>query len=402
MEKRPVIAVVGGGAAGCFAAANLSRMLPKAKIIIFEAGKKPLVKVGLTGGGRCNLTNTFDSVDSLEKVYPRGSSVMKRAIRTFGPKDVATWFRGEGVSLKVEEEGRVFPFSDDALEIVSCLLSALKEGGVEIITGKRLTSLSEGFRMNFSDGSSFESNIVLVATGGGASEFLKPLGIEVIPPVPSLFSFRIDDKNLCALSGCSIKNVTLRLGKYSSEGPLLITDWGLSGPATLKLSSYAARHLSEHSYKEHLSINWLGGINESRTRDALQDLLKGNLKKMISSSPIEGIPSRLWTYLLSKALIRSDLRWGEAGSKGINRLVETLINDNYTITGKNRFKAEFVTAGGVALSEINLSTMESKKFSGLFFAGEALDIDAVTGGFNLQAAWSTGFAAAKAIAEKLF
>lgn len=402
MEKRPIIAIVGGGAAGCFAAANLSRMLPKARIIIFEAGKKPLLKVSMTGGGRCNLTNTFEGVDSLEKVYPRGSSVMKRALRILSPEDVISWFREEGVALKVEDEGRVFPCSDDAFEIVSTLLSALKKGGVEIVTQKRITSLSEGYRMTFSDGSSFESDFVLVATGGGASEFLKPLSIEVIPPVPSLFSFRIEDNGIRALSGCSLKNVTLRLGKFTSSGPLLITDWGLSGPAILKLSSYAARHLSDNSYREQLSINWLDGLNESEAKGMLQKLSEANPKKMISSTPPEGIPSRLWSYLLSKALIRDDIRWIEAGSKGVNRLVETLINDKYAVIGKNRFKAEFVTAGGVALSGINLSTMESKNHQGLFFAGEALDIDAITGGFNLQAAWSTGYTAAKAIAAKIF
>ena len=397
MDKKPVIAIVGGGAAGCFAAANLSRMLPNAEIIVFEAGKKPLVKVGMTGGGRCNLTNTFEGIDSLEKIYPRGSSLMKRALGTFSSEDTLSWFEKEGISLKVEEEGRVFPCSDDASEIVYSLISALNSGGVKICTEKRLSSISEGFHLLFSDGTSFEAGCVLIATGGGASEFLKPLGIEMVPPVPSLFSFRIDDEELKALTGTTLSHVTLRLGRFSSEGPLLITDWGFSGPAVLRLSSYAARYLNERSYRDCLSINWLGGLNESEARSSLRALSEANPKKMVSSIPPEGMPSRLWIYLISKSGLREDLRWAEAGSKGINRLIETLINDRYTITGKNRFKAEFVIAGGVSLSEINISTMESKKYPGLFFAGEALYIDAVTGGFNLQAAWSTGYAAAKTI-----
>ena len=400
MEKRPVIAIVGGGAAGCFAAANLKRMLPKAKVILFESGKRPLVKVGMTGGGRCNLTNTFESVNSLERVYPRGVSVMKRALKIFSAEDTADWFRKEGVTLKVEGEGRVFPCSDDANEIVSTLLSSLQKVGVDVITEKRLSFISEGFHLSFVDGSSFDADCVLIATGGGASEFLKPLGIEIVPPVPSLFSFRIEDSSLKALSGNSVSHVSLRLGKFSSEGPLLITDWGLSGPAVLKLSSYAARFLYEHSYHGDLSINWLGGVNERETRDTIQSLAYSNSKKMGSTVSPEGIPSRVWSLLLSRAGLREDQRWAEIGSRSINRLVETLINDRYHISGKNRFKQEFVTAGGVSVSEINISTMESRKHQGLFFAGEVLDIDAVTGGFNLQAAWSTGFTVARSIASK--
>lgn len=400
MDRRPVIAVIGGGAAGCFAAANLSRMLSNAKIIVFEAGGKPLVKVGMAGGGRCNLTNTFEGVDSLAKVYPRGASIMKRALRTLSPEDTAAWFRAEGVSLKVEDGGRVFPCSDNAHEIVSVLLSALQKGGVKVWWKMRLSSISDGFQLFFTDGSYFEADSVLVATGGGSSDFLKPLGIEIVRPVPSLFSFRVEDPLLKSLSGVSAENVTLRLGKFRSDGPMLITDWGLSGPAVLKLSSYAAHHLKDCTYHDNLSINWLGHFNESDARSMLLSMAEAHPKKMAVSTPPAGIPSRVWSFLLTKSGFREDLRWAEAGSKGINRLVETLINDRYPIAGKNRFKDEFVTAGGVSLSEINLSTMESRKYPGLFFAGEALNIDAVTGGFNLQAAWSTGFAAAKAIAAK--
>jgi len=375
------ISIIGAGAAGCFCAAELKALAPDADVRIYEAGTKPMAKLALTGGGRCNLSNTFEEVKSLKEVYPRGFNLMKRALKVFGSKDACTWFEARGVQLKTEVQGRIFPVSDDAMEIVYTLRK-----GLNIECGRRISSLDE-----------LDSDFIVVTTGGGRGmEILKGLDLEIVPPVPSLFGFNIKD-NITSLQGISA-SVRLSMAGFRSEGPMLITDWGFSGPAVLKLSSYAARFLAENAYSGSLTVNWMGE-SEQEVRALLERLQAENSRKLVAS--VHPLPSRLWEYLLSKAEIPAERRWSELGSKGLNRLVSILVSDTYTIAGKTRFKEEFVTAGGVSLSSVDARTLECKTHPGLYFAGEVLDIDAITGGFNLQAAWTTGYIVAHSIFEKL-
>jgi len=391
------VAIIGAGAAGCFAAAALKRRSPETEVAVYEAGIHPLAKVALTGGGRCNLTNTFEDVTELSRVYPRGTSLMRRLLKGFGPEEAIRWFSGEGVSLHVEEGGRVFPDSGDAMEIVHTLRRAM--AGVTLKTRCRLTSLrkeGEGFAMTFENGLVAHSDRVLIATGGAPKGIPFLEGIPTIAPVPSLFTLKIADQGLTGLMGSSAP-VLLRLGGFSSEGPMLITDWGVSGPAVLKLSSYAARHLAEHEYRETLHVRWCPESSEEELREFLDPMDQG--AKKLASIPPEGLSSRIWNHLIGKSGLREDIRRGEMGRKGLSRLVATLLDDVYPVSGKGQFKEEFVTAGGIDLAALNPKTLEAKACPGLYFAGEILDVDGVTGGFNLQAAWSTGFAVAEALAE---
>ena len=389
LSNRPKISIVGAGAAGCFCAAQLHEAIPGADIRILEAGPRPLAKLALTGGGRCNITNTFESVRSLDEVYPRGASLMKRTLADYSYKDTLAWFELRGVRFTVEDGGRVFPASQDAGEIVRVLLKALQ--GVTIECGNRVSSLPE-------------ADFVVVTTGGAAGmEILKDLPVEIVPPVPSLFSFNISDtpqggrSEITALMGLSQPVVLSIPGtKLRSEGTLLITDWGFSGPAALKLSSYAARHLAECGYASPVCVRWTP-FSEAETASILAGLKAANPKKLVRSAHPDGMPARLWEHLTARSGLRADITWAELGSKGMNRLVQTLISDQYQIHGKTRFKDEFVTCGGVNLSSVKLKTLECKQRPGLFFAGEVLDVDAITGGFNLQAAWSTAHAVTKSI-----
>lgn len=387
------VAVIGAGAAGCFCAANL--LSKGAEISVFEAAPKALAKVAVTGGGRCNLTNSFEGIHSLSEAYPRGERVMARALKAFSQADTVKWFENRGVPLTLQEDHCWFPVSQDAMDIVRCLLRNMK--GARIRLGTKVESLSAGLEVN---GEAFD--YVVVTTGGAAKgipSFLQGLDIETVPPVPSLFTFTVKDAALRALTGLVVDaSIGLQGTPYRADGPLLITDWGLSGPATLKLSSYAARHLAEAGYKGTVTIAWLPQT-EARVRDLLVKQASESPRRLISSSNL--LPGRLWKHIIAKAGVREDIRWAELGSKGFNRITSTLINDSYPLDGKGRFKEEFVTCGGIGLDSINLSTLECKKHRGLYFAGEVLDIDAITGGFNLQAAWSTGFVCAQSISKCL-
>lgn len=394
----PRIAIIGAGAAGCFCAAELRRA-GLSSVTVFEAGNRPLAKVAVTGGGRCNLTNDFAGIRSLAEAYPRGEKLMRRLMKAFSERDTMEWFEAAGVPLVIQEDHCVFPRSQDAGDIVRTLRRAM--GDTPVHTGKRLTSLEPGWTLRFADGTAAEAEAVVITTGGAPKgiAFLEDLGIEQIPPVPSLFTFTVTDPGLRALMGLVVPAAVGIPGTpFHAEGPLLITDWGLSGPAVLKLSSYAARHLAEKGYRAPLVVNWLAAP-ENAVREQMQALSQHHPQKLLSSTPLPGLPSRLWSFLLGRAGLREDLRWAELGSKGFNRLVALLTADEYRIEGKSRFRDEFVTCGGVALSEVNPATLECRRHPGLYFAGEVLDIDAVTGGFNLQAAWSTGDAVARALAK---
>ncbi len=453
------IAIIGAGAAGCFCAVELKRRMPSVSVEVFEAGAKALAKVAITGGGRCNLTNSFEGISSLSAAYPRGDKLMKRLFRTFDQKSAWQWFENEGVKLVLQEDHCVFPASQDAMEIVNTLLARMRQAGVTLHTKRKVTgifprpdggyilSVSElskvqslrraqlprGSVSEFSkvqslrhaqlprgsvpelveepmpqkyqrrDDRNFQADIVVVTTGGSPElsglGMLDGLDLEIVPPVPSLFTFNLPGSPVRELMGTVVENASASLvgTKFKASGPLLITHWGMSGPAILKLSSYAARYLAENEYSATLSVNWFGDAGEQDVRDRITALSKDSPQKQILNTHPSELPSRLWNYLISKCGIREDTRWAELGSKGVNRLVNTLINDEYQIRGKSRFKEEFVTCGGVALSNINLNTLESKTHPGLYFAGEVLDVDAITGGFNLQAAWSMGYTVARSI-----
>ena len=403
------IAVVGAGAAGCFCAAALGRRLPGAEVVVLEGGRKPLAKVAITGGGRCNFTNTFEGTDRLEEAYPRGARLMKRALMRFSQEDTRLWFEREGVPSVVMDDGCVFPQSQDAMDIVRALERAMRAAGVKVRCGHRVSSikdLGDRFRISFEGlEETLEADKVVVTTGGSPTpaglSMLAGLDLETVAPVPSLFTFNIGDEALKTFMGTVVTDALLGLAGtgFKAQGALLVTDWGVSGPAVLKLSSYAARHLSENGYKGTLNISWLGTANEGECMAAVKEMASSEPRRLLVSTAPEGLSGRLWRHLAARAGLRDDLRWAELGQRGAARLTATLACDAYHITGRCRFKDEFVTCGGISLSEVSLKTLESKKHPGLHFAGEVLDVDAITGGFNLQAAWSMAYAVAEAISS---
>lgn len=396
------VTVIGGGAAGCFCAIAVKRFNPSLKVTVLEAGAAPMAKLAITGGGRCNISNTFENVNDLAEVYPRGARLLKRLFYDFGPTDTVSWWENEGVSLTVEDNGRIFPKSQDALQVVHTLDRLMKKEGVNIVCNFKTARVKDraegGFEIAGRDGRDILSDAVILTCGGTDSARLRdmlPEDIAISPSAPSLFSFKLDDTALRELSGLSVNNACIGLSGTSlrSRGAVLVTDWGLSGPAVLRLSSYGARHLFEKGYDCLLSINWTG-MSETETFEWIESISRLHPgKKVINMSP-EGIPDRLWHLICFKAGLREDIRWSELGAKGIKRLTSVLTADSLHICGRNPFKEEFVTCGGVSLNMLSPSSLESKTHKGLFFAGEVLDIDGVTGGFNLQAAWSTAMAVA--------
>ena len=394
------IVIIGGGAAGCFCAAELSALHPDWHIRVLEAGQHPMAKLAVTGGGRCNITNTFEGVEALAKVYPRGDKLMRKLLGRFGWKDCLDWFGNHGVEFTAQEDHCVFPVSQDAMQIVHVLERQMHIGGVELMCRHKVISIDKGLNVKYLHAgkeASMKADAVVLATGGGTAGILAGTDIELIPSVPSLFTLKIDDDALRDLMGTVVGSVTLGLvgTRFRSEGTLLVTDWGISGPATLKLSSYAARWLAQEEYRGSLLVDWLGG-GEQQARQILEELGRNGARMVANTHPPQ-LTDRLWRYLLSRASVRAGCRWNELGSKGLARIVNTLISDIYRINGRARFKEEFVSCGGISLSEIRPDTMESRRIPGLYLAGEVLDMDAVTGGFNLQAAWSSAWVAAHSI-----
>lgn len=415
------IAVIGGGAAGCFCAVEMKRRLPEADVTVYEAGRRPMAKLAVTGGGRCNITNTFEGVGSLAKVYPRGDKFMKRALKRFGPDGLLRWFEAEGVRFVAQPDGCVFPESQDAIQIVRTLEKLMRRSGVGLVCGRRCVRIAPvsaclsdespesahgsaapvsagGFVLEFSDGCRETADKVVLTAGGSSSVFLRTLlpdTVEIVPTVPSLFTFRIADEGLRTLMGTVVDSVSLSIAgtAFRSEGTLLITDWGLSGPATLKLSSYAARYLSEHEYSAPLLVNWTG-MTESGARECISEAALSNPRRQLGGIHPSGLTARLWEHLLRRAGLKSEARWSDLAGRAVNRLAAVMTADQYRIIGRAAFKEEFVTCGGVSLSSVDLNTLECRSVPGLYFAGEVLDIDAITGGFNLQAAWSGGYVVA--------
>ena len=385
-------AIIGGGAAGFFLAVNLKEMMPEMDVTIFERSSRVLAKVEVSGGGRCNCTNSFAEVTDLSQVYPRGHRLMKRLFHEFNQEDAYQWFERHGVPLMTQDDECVFPQAQDSHVVINCFLSLARRYHINICTGRKIQSLDELCSYDY----------VAVTTGGSAKgeglHWLAALGHEIEPPVPSLFTFSIADDKLHALQGLVVEAVALIPGtKFRAEGPLLITHWGLSGPAILKLSSYAARHLADNQYRASLSVNWVQQ-REEEVQTAIRDMSHRQPQKLLTTCNPFRLQQRLWNYLLEKALgQRATQRWSELNKKDVNRLVNILVNDAYQIAGRAAFKDEFVTCGGISLKAVNPLTLESRHVPRLFFAGEVLDIDGITGGFNFQAAWTTAYIVARSI-----
>ena len=385
-------AVVGGGAAGFFLAVNLKEMMPDMEVTIFERSQHVLTKVEISGGGRCNCTNSFEEVTDLSQVYPRGHRLLKRLFNNFDYRDAYAWFECHGVPLVTQNDQCVFPEAQDSHAIINCFLSLARRYHIEICKGSKVQSLDDVKGYDY----------VVVTTGGSPKgeglRWLQALGHEIEQPVPSLFTFSVADKRLQALMGVVTDVETMIPGtKLRAAGPLLITHWGLSGPAVLKLSSHAARYLAEQNYQTPLAVRWLS-LSDQEISTLLYEQVATQPKKQLTTYNPFGLQQRLWAYLVEKALeVRAQIRWAELNKKDVNRLVNVLLNDTYQIAGRAPFKDEFVTCGGISLKAINTSTLESKHVPHLYFAGEVLDIDGVTGGFNFQAAWTTAYTVATSI-----
>ncbi len=422
MESETIfrVAIIGGGAAGFFAAISLKENYPKSQVVIFEKSHRVLSKVTLSGGGRCNLTNGCTDNQELATAYPRGGRQMKNLFREFSTENTIEWFESRGVPLVIQEDNCVFPRSQDSRSVTDLLQNECKKLGVSVKTGYDVKEIYRGH--NDTIGLRFQNselettqeeitelfNKVIVTTGGSPKEkgleWLKKLGHKIENPVPSLFTFNIPTNPVRELMGVVIDNAIIGLQgtNLKSQGALLITHWGMSGPAVLKLSSYAARVLSEQNYDFTIQVNWTGQQNNQIVLETIIAIAKDNPAKQVHSVRPYNITQRLWDFLLTKqGIILNqegeiiEKKWAEVGKKGLNKIAEILTNDQYNVKGKASFKEEFVTCGGVSLKSVNMSTMQSKVFPGLYFAGEILDIDAITGGYNLQAAWTTAFVAAK-------
>ncbi len=399
------IAIIGGGAAGFFSAINVKKNYPDYNVVIFEKSNKVLAKVKISGGGRCNITNGCSSISKLAKAYPRGEKRLKKAFSVFNNFDAMQWFETRGVPLIVQEDNCVFPKSQDSQSVISCLVDQINKLRINLRLNSYVQSISKIKGKIFLTIKDIKKptlfDKVIVTTGGSPQRkglnWLEVLGHKIENPAPSLFTFNMPDENIRNLMGIVIDNpiISIQGTKLKSNGPLLITHWGMSGPAILKLSSYGARILSEKNYNFKLNINWSGITNHDIVINELINIAQDNPKKNVANLKAFNLPERLWLFILNKKNIHKDKKWGELGKKGINKLSSILTNDEYSVRGKTTFRDEFVTCGGVSLDSVDFNTMQSKVFPGLYFAGEVLDIDGITGGYNFQAAWTTAFIAAK-------
>ncbi len=407
------VIVIGGGAAGFFGAIACAEANPKHKVTLLEAGRKPLAKVRISGGGRCNVTHHCFEPARLVEYYPRGGKALRGAFSRFQPKDTVQWYESKGVKLKTEPDGRMFPTTDSSETIINCLMQAAERAGVRLFTGTGVKTVKQFFaaenksyfQIELKNDRSFKCDRLLIATGSNplGYRWAKNLGHKIEPPVPSLFTFNIKDSRLQDLAGVSVSNAQVRLGagknKLEQTGALLITHWGVSGPAILKLSAWGARFLYDLKYNSSLQINWLPEYNQEILKQDLVAVKETNPKrKIVNYCPLK-LPKRLWQSLVNYVGINPNKVWSQISKKELNKLVIEIVQGNYKITGKGVFKEEFVTCGGVSLKEVDFKTMESKKCPGLYFAGEILNIDGVTGGFNFQSAWTTSWLAGNAIAD---
>ncbi len=400
------VAVIGGGAAGFFSAINAKENYPNANVIIFEKSQKTLSKVKISGGGRCNVTNGTSSINELHKAYPRGGKKLKKIFNEFGTPETINWFESRGVPLYTQDDNRVFPKSNNSQSIIDCLFNEINRLGISLKLGVGIFEIKqeENQLKLFFKNEGIEPQLfdkVIVATGGSPKKeglmWLKKLGHSIENPVPSLFTFNMPNAPITKLMGLVAEPtlVSIQGTKLKSTGPLLITHWGMSGPAILKLSAFGARILNEKNYDFKIQVNWVNEANNEKITDQINQIVKANPKKLITNIKPFNLPERLWIYLIERSQLPNNKKWDELGNKGKNKLVNLLSNDIYQVKGKTTFKEEFVTCGGISLESISLKNMESKTCKNLYFSGEILDIDAITGGYNFQAAWSTGFVAGK-------
>lgn len=405
--------MIGGGAAGFFAAIACAHVNPDAQVTLIEASRQPLGKVLISGGGRCNVTHACFEPARLVQNYPRGGKALRGAFSRFQAQDTVAWFENHGVRLKTEADGRMFPITDNSETIVECLIKTAASSGVQLRIGTPVVDVKKfpqapGFEIILKSGAGQKCDRLLLATGSNPMGYkiATELGHHIEPPVPSLFTFNIPDPKLRLLAGVSVNPVQLRLsgtGKPPLEqtGPLLITHWGISGPAVLKLSAWGARFLHENRYQAKLLVNWLPDFNQEQVRQKILAVKTQWGQKAIVLHRGVDLPHRLWQYLIDRIGITTEDRWAELSNKKLNQLIQELTQGEYLITGKGVFKEEFVTCGGVNLKEVNFKTMESKLIPGLYFAGEILDIDGITGGFNFQSAWTTAYLAGNAMGSEL-
>ncbi|MCU0525154.1 MAG: NAD(P)/FAD-dependent oxidoreductase [Elainella sp. Prado103] len=403
------IVIVGGGAAGFFAAITCAAACPGAEVKLLEASRQPLSKVRISGGGRCNVTHACFDPAQLIQHYPRGGKALRGAFSRFQPQDTIDWFRQHGVMLKTEADGRMFPVTNDSGTIVDCLLQTARQAGVQLYTSLSLTAVqptATGFHLTLKNGDQWIADRLLLATGSSPSGYAlaQSLGHQIEPPVPSLFTLRIADAALQSLAGVAVESVQARLRfldhkPLEQTGALLITHWGVSGPAILKLSAWGARLLHDCQYRATLEINWLPQFSQAQSHQRLLEMKQTYPNRSIATQGWAELPRRLWQYLTARSQISAEQRWAELSKVQMQQLLQQLHQGRYPIQGKGQFKEEFVTCGGVNLKQVDFKTMGSRVCPHLYLAGEVLDIDGVTGGFNFQSAWTTGWIAGQAIAQ---
>ena len=396
-------AIIGGGASGFFTAINTKENFPNSEIIIFEKSNKILSKVLVSGGGRCNVTNSENSISVFSKSYPRGERQLKKLFGRFNNQDIIEWFKNKGVELVSEEDRRMFPKSNTSQTIYDLFVSESEKLGVRVNLKSNVTSIKqEGEQITIQvNGQKLLFDKVIVCTGGSPKlrglDWLKTSGHKIEEPVPSLFTFNILNKKITQLMGLSVPNalVSVEGTKLKNTGPLLITHWGFSGPAVLKLSSFGARIMAYKNYSFKIGVSWCGENNFEKVKEEMHSIINTNKNKKLLTIRPYNFPKRLWSYLLDRSELTEEKPCSELGKKQLNKLVNTICNDAYLVNGKTTFKEEFVTCGGISLESLNIKNLESKHIKNLYFAGEILDIDGITGGFNFQAAWTTAFIASK-------
>lgn len=401
------LVVIGGGAAGFFCAVNAARMNPRLEVVMVEKSSKLLSKVRVSGGGRCNLTHACFDISEMMKRYPRGGNFVKRSFHQFFTRDTIEWFESRGVKIKTESDGRMFPVSDSSESVIDCLLREANHYHVQFLMNREVTSLERidnRWKINFSNNPPELCDIICIACGGypkaSMFQWIAGLGHSIEPPVPSLFTFNMPGNTITSLMGISVPDTQVKVAglKLAERGPLLITHWGMSGPVILRLSAWGARELHQKNYEFNILINWLPAYHEQSVKEELLLIREKDPSLPISGKNQLGLPNRLWQYLLHMAGIREQMRWADLSAVMMNKLSKLLCSFECAVKGKTTFKEEFVTAGGIRLTEVDVNKMSSRIQPSLFFAGEILDVDGITGGYNFQHAWTSGFIAAKAIA----
>jgi len=402
MNSKYDILIIGGGAAGFFTAINCAENNPKLKIAILERGKSVLEKVRISGGGRCNLTHACFDPNELVQFYPRGKKELRGPFHQFCSGDTIEWFERHGVALKIEADGRIFPVSNSSQTIIDCFVEATKKLGIAVLTGQSVQSIfkSDNVWKIETPNEQYLCEKIILATGSNPKiwDMLQNLGHAIISPVPSLFTFNIKDARIKDLMGVSaLAKVTVKDSALEAIGPLLLTHWGMSGPAILKLSAWGARILHDKNYQFTICVNWLNDMDAENAQKTLKELKQEQAKKAVSKKSPFDFPNRLWENLVLASGIEAEIKWADLSKNQMQNLVHQLTNSCFHVNGKSTFKEEFVTAGGIDLKEINFKTMESKLHENLYFAGEIVNVDAITGGFNFQNAWTSGFIVAQSI-----